>query len=499
MKDKTTPGSLVRIRRCKSGLIVLLIGTFFFLQPIFTKAQTVRVNSGDPVRFGMGYNTLTGTYAGNCTVDVQPGDIHPAGADFPSPGQLTTWEMTSVDDLLTLAQKLDLSASASASFFAGSASASTQFVSSRLFSSYHQFVYLSTTVANDTLVWTKPALTKENQHLYATNPFAFLTKCGDTFVRTVTSGGELTAIVNISTLAEQNSSSLSINISGNYGTVEGKAALRTSLEQYLLHRQASVKVMRAGGTGTLPSYSVEDLITATLSFGEVAAQNPYPTIAGLADYGTVVSTPSVLTGEQQIFIRPIFRAYVRAMQYSGDLDYVRLNTPEFRIMDFSKSKLKDPEKDFDLFRQHRQLVLGSGDFSFADVDKDKVNNAITVFQKYEDDLTALAYPCFLHPGTDCKGKIPNEPPRLKNLVRVFTHQENWDAKAGPVDIVLSNDWVCKVDTIIGHWNYGGGDLPCDRLPKSVINGHIVQGDFDASGAYYDNSGSCTYQFMCTRR
>jgi hypothetical protein len=89
-------------------------------------AQTLKYNPGDELRFGIGYNTLTGQYAGNCTKDLLPSDIKPAGSDEPDPGQLTRYELSSVQDLASLSEKLDFSASASASFVAGSVSASTQ-------------------------------------------------------------------------------------------------------------------------------------------------------------------------------------------------------------------------------------------------------------------------------------------------------------------------------------------------------------------------------------
>src|ERR1041385_3760006 len=102
-------------------------------------AQNIKFNVGDPMIYGMGYNTLTGTYAGNCTVPVVPSDIKPAGEDIPTPGQLTQYRLQSVESLETLSELMDFSASASASFAAGSASASMQYVRSKSFNAYHQF------------------------------------------------------------------------------------------------------------------------------------------------------------------------------------------------------------------------------------------------------------------------------------------------------------------------------------------------------------------------
>ena len=123
--------------------------TLFVVGAGVVMGQTIRYNVGDPTRFGLGYNTLTGEFAGNCTVDVNQGDIKPAGpGDAPPLGQLTSWELSSEQDLTTLSESLDFSASASASFTAGSVSASTQYVRSKTFNKYHEFLYVSAAVAN---------------------------------------------------------------------------------------------------------------------------------------------------------------------------------------------------------------------------------------------------------------------------------------------------------------------------------------------------------------
>ena len=175
----------------------IVITGLLVAMPVVIRAQTVKFNSGDPLRFGWGYNTLTGQYAGNCTNAVVQSDIQDAGDGVPSLGQLTKWELSSVQDLSSLSEKLDLSASASASFIAGSVSVSSQYVRSRSFDTFHQFLYVDAAVANFTRVWTKPTLRPDMQKLRHNNPLDFLNRCGDSFVQTITNGGELGAILDV--------------------------------------------------------------------------------------------------------------------------------------------------------------------------------------------------------------------------------------------------------------------------------------------------------------
>ena len=491
--------------------------------------QTVKFNVGDPLRYGMGYNTLTGQYAGNCTVDVLQTDIQDAGGDVPSPGQLTKWDLTSIENLSSLSEKLDFSSSASASFVAGSVSASAQYVRSRSFNTFHQFLYVDATVANITRVWTKPALQPDMAKLRQKNPLDFLKRCGDSFVKTITDGGELTAVLDLSTSASEDKSSLDVAISGNYGTVEGRAQLKTQLQQTLLNRQTKVTVVRAGGTGKLPSYSADDLIFASQNFPDAVQKHPYPMLAYLASYDTISPSPS-LTAKQEAFILPLFQAYRRSMQYSGDLAYIRGNTSEFRTLDFS-STLKsamatkkapaqepadaaawtafeealaaDTDVAFSLLTDPmKQMVFSSTDFVFQDIDKDQLDLVITNFELYSDKLGSLARLCLNDSKNGCSANAPSEPARIRHLVRVFSAQKDWDTAAGPVSIVLNSSWVVKVVDIIGNWRIADAPnapiVPCNtHLPKTVTNGYIVTGGFDSY--YQDNHGTCTYIFLGYRR
>ena len=485
--------------------------TLLLLVSTGAQSQTLKYNIGEPLRFGAGYNTLTGTYAGVCTVDVKDEEIQPAGEPALQPGQLTKWELTSVEDLTSLSRKLDVSASASASFVAGSASASVQYMDSKAFNSYHQFLYLDASVANATKIWTKPRLEKQWEQLRQSNPLAFLARCGDTFVKTITSGGALTAILDLSTSAQEDTSSLAVAISGNYGTVEGRAALHDQLQKTVTNRQTKVTVVRAGGTGSLPSYSAEDLIAASLTFPAVAEKQPYPMLAQLASYDTIAS-PVSLTTTQDAYIRPLFNAYRAAMQYLGDLTYVRAHTSEFRTLsrppEPGMASAQGPASqatpvDVQSFKlealtsSSKQRVVDDN-FVFNNIDKDELANLISTYEGYSDSLANLARTCLSNPKTGCKAAAPQAPAKMRALVRVFPDARNWDTKAGPVSIVLDSTSMCKVDAISGTWKPGDGrTLDCAGLPKTVTNGYIITGGFDSY--YPDNVGVCTWLLTCFRR
>jgi len=467
--------------------------------------QNVKFNIGDPMVFGMGYNTLTGTYAGNCTVPVLRTAIKPAG-ETATPGQLSQYRLQSVENLETLSELMDLSASASASFVAGSASASTEYSHSRQFNAYHQFVFVSVDVANDTNVWTQPALPLDMQTLRGTKPLEFLNRCGDSFVKTITTGGELSAVVDLSVSASEEKSSLNIAISGDYGSVEGRAKLHTALEHTLLNRQTNVSVLHAGGKSKLSSYSAEQLVAASLTFADEVQGRPWPMLAQVASYDTI-TTPANLTLKQERFIRPLFRSYKRGTQYLGDLAYINLHTSEFRVLSVPPATRAQPKGDPRAFKKEDKAAWETYSAALADDTKGRLDQLLTPkqkiaeFENVQDDLELLALGCLRDPDHSCAGSAPTMPSQIDNVVRTFPEQQPWDTAAGPVVINLDSAYVCKVTDVLGTWRIGDAAnapvLSCSVLPRSVSNSHIVTGGFDSY--YPDNHGTCTYQFLCYRR
>ena len=471
-------------------------------------AQIVQYNSGDPLRFGIGYNTLTGSYAGNCMNTVKQEDIKPAGSADLTPGQMTKWELFSTQDMTALSDKLDLSASASASFIAGSASASAKYIRSKSFNSYHEFLYLNASVANATQVWTVPTLTAPMLALRKRNPTDFLNRCGDAFVQTITSGGEMTAILDLSTSASEDTSSLDVAVSGNYGSVQGRAEMKQQLESKISSRQTKVTVIRNGGSGTLPAYSASELIAASLDFPNQILQDPAPMIAVVSSYDHV-APPIDLTYVQESYIQPLFRLYRRAMQYSGDLAYMKGHSSEFRTLSAPPAiqaaadakLLQETKASIAAFLGHTQSVF-STDFVFNDLDRAEVDDLANKYDTYSDTLGRLAKNCLTSPKTGCKDEPPPFPGKIDDVVRTFTQQTDWNTAVGPVSIVLDSAYVCKVSSVANSWRIADGVnapvLTCDStMPKTVTNGNIVTGAFDSY--YPDNHGICSYTFLCFRR
>jgi hypothetical protein len=284
-------------------------------------------------------------------------------------------------------------------------------------------------------------------------------------------------------------------------------------------------MMRAGGAKNLPSFSADDLIAASLSFPDTVQQHPYPMLAKLASYNTIAGSLS-LTATQEAFIAPLFRVYRRAMQYSGDLAYLRSHTSEFRTLSlpqapaaalaapakvpqtaaleewnsYSVAKASDQNYRMSLLLENKQMVV-STDFNFNDINKDDVDQTTNNWEALLDDLSRLAKGCLNEPKNRCSGNVPQEPARIRNLVRVFPVQKDWNTAAGPVSITLDSSYVCKVDNILGNWRIADAEnapvASCNNLPHQVTNGYIIQGGFDSY--YQDNHGTCTYQLMCYRR
>ena len=333
-------------------------------------------------------------------------------------------------------------------------------------------------------------------------PLDFLKACGDTFVKTITTGGELTAILDVTTTAQEDTSNLIVSVSGDFAGAQGRARLAQEVQQRLANHKTQVQMIRAGGSGPLPTYSADELIKASLDFPSVVAAHPVPLQAQLASYDTI-TPPVELTATQQAFIKPLFRSYQRTMQILGDLTYIQSHTAEFRRIVASPSQTSANIANATAvaeFVNKGQMVV-STDFDFGDLDKQRVDQSAREQQSYADQLEALATACLTDTKAKCSGSVPKGPVPLTDIVRVFEVGKDWQTNAGPVDITLDQAYYCAVDNISGNWKPGDGrTLSCnDSLPRSVIHGHIVVGGFDNPAQYGDNVGVCSYHFVCTRR
>ena len=480
--------------KCGSAVPAIAI---LILSPLPLTAQTVHYTKGKALEFGVGYNTLTGEYAGNCLTKADKGDIQPAG-NMPgkSPGQLTKWEMSSVQDISQLEEKLDFSASASASFAAGSASADVKYVKSRSFNKYHEFLYVDAAIANTTDVWTPPKNALKDNLDLRKRPLDFLRKCGDAFVRTITYGGELTAVVEINTQAEESTSAVGASVSGSYGTASAQADVTTRLRQAISSRAIHVEVFRNGGVGAIPDTTSDVLIKASQDFPTEVVTHPVPMEADLASYD-IIDPASPLTATQQQYIGPLFRMYQRVLASLGNLKYIKGHTGEFRVV-------SGPGVSPDALAT-QQTIQTTYDFSDAltQADKDRVNAAYDALDDLSHKLEAAASACLANTRR-CTGALPAFPEKEERatltVVRVFETTQPYDTHSGPVSISLPIDYMCRVENITGgdfvYW-IGHPNGHCSELPKGMTHGHILIGNWDSD--YSDNTGQCTYHFLCARK
>jgi hypothetical protein len=231
--------------------------------------------AGSDLKLGTGFDTLRYEPCGTAVEEKAD------SVTDPEKGQKTLYKLLIIEDERHFRETLSISASASFKGITGNASARMSLFRSVKIDTYSLYVLASVSVLNSTVGLQRPGLIETAREEWTrTRPRSqrnlFVTIFGDVFVTSITSGGELFALFELSCSSFEEKQSLAIQVSGSMGAWGGSADYQRSVEEFRKHKSLSLHIARDGGTGELPKPDLDSLLQAAQSFPNEVLEHPVP-------------------------------------------------------------------------------------------------------------------------------------------------------------------------------------------------------------------------------
>ena len=244
--------------------------------------QTLNYNGED---IGMGFNRDTGLAVGTALDFTLPvGELAQE-----SSGEVSI--VTSHEDLMT---KLHTSVEVGGRYYFLSGGGKVDYSNNTDYNTSSTFVLARSILQNTVQRGKEFILKPQFQHLHDTDPEAFNTAFGDSFVRAHFNGGEFYAMMRLTSTSSDTESKLatSLQLDLQGGVVAGsfKADLETAKSDKKNHTEFSVKFYQKGGTGANEigtTLDVDEIKTRMKAFPDAVKNHPFPYVIEVADYNTV--------------------------------------------------------------------------------------------------------------------------------------------------------------------------------------------------------------------
>ena len=247
------------------------------------RVEQVSDLSIEDIDYGKGYDQITDEIRGSCLEPVEPKTVPKAD------GMTTQYQLKMVESTKHLAKMLNVSAGASISSLFGSASAKMSLINESETQSNSVYALVVVSALNAPSIFDNAQLTRSAQNLLRTGAKRFREKCGDTFVSSITTGGEYFALIEMHTDSAAEKMDLKTSIEGSMGAWKAQAQMERALRQSSSARQISVSIQQIGGSGVNSAAcdSIECIIERSKSFPKIVAENPAVVSFKTSDYRTL--------------------------------------------------------------------------------------------------------------------------------------------------------------------------------------------------------------------
>jgi hypothetical protein len=215
--------------------------------------------SNSMVTLGRGYNSLTGCFRGNSVISG------PASPPSGNTGLRAQYSLTQIENYTEIRSYLGFTAGSSFNAFGAGGSFNSSYFKEAQLHRYSNYLLVLVTVTNSTEGLKEYVLRKDTLDIARkVSPDNFLTRFGDAFVDSTTSGGRFTALVEFLSEDRSQQEAVRSELKAHVGTWDTSIKFEQSLSSLKKDLVSRVKVFRDGGVGPLPEK--EDLIKAALHF-----------------------------------------------------------------------------------------------------------------------------------------------------------------------------------------------------------------------------------------
>ena len=233
---------------------------------------------------GMGYESLVDSLRGSCV------EFERAPQDNPG-AQVQDYVVREVTDDSQMSEVLALSASASYSALWGSAEGKAAFAKNVKVSQYSNTFAVRMSVRNSANTIVRPRLTRETAQLAKKSLHDFRLRCGNMFIQSIQTGGELNGFVRVETSDLSMQRTISASFSLDSTNLDASGTADAELKRALKYARKEAKIFQAGGSSAV-SLTVDELVAKVRGFPESVAKQPVTYAVYLADYRTVDGFPS---------------------------------------------------------------------------------------------------------------------------------------------------------------------------------------------------------------
>lgn len=221
---------------------------------------------------GAGYDVLTDQHSDGIVVQPRTGfEVRTAEGES---GQRITVDADVIEDTQEFRETLNVSISAAARGFGGKGSASYSLYREVKINSNDVFALIYVSVVNATQIMKDPVLTESartewNNQAASARKQAFVRAFGDSYISSVTTGGEFLALFILHTSSRSEKERVRASASASFASFKASGSYEKLTEFFNSHKRTSLKFFRNGGEGKWPEMTVEALLAAAREFPDL--------------------------------------------------------------------------------------------------------------------------------------------------------------------------------------------------------------------------------------
>lgn len=223
------------------------------------------------VTLGMGYDAI-GDALSDAIAAVPSGLV--VAPTISAGGQRVDVEIDVIENTQAFRETLNISASASARGLVGKGSASLQLFHEVEINSNDVFALIYVSVVNETISIADPRLSSTakaewNNQKPPLRKAAFVRVFGDSYVSSITTGGEFLALFRLQTSSRREREEIKVRAKASFAAFKASGSYDKLTEFFSSHTLTKTMVKRTGGFGSTPSHDIASLLKAAEHFPEM--------------------------------------------------------------------------------------------------------------------------------------------------------------------------------------------------------------------------------------
>ena len=420
-------------------------------------------NQTTPTPLGSGYAPTTNRILSSCVPAANTAFSNPKGSNS------SQIKISLIESYQSLADQTSSNASIGAKWGFGGASASISYFKSSKIDSHNVYFHISNRVVKSTEYLASPQLGDGLLSTYRQNPQRFHQVCGTEFIYSASRGGTLDIILRVSTNSREDKRRVTSSLGVNYYGASGSAEFKRKVAEVIKKNSMDFTFVRVGGNKDPVGVPIENLMDYALQFSEQIDESSAVVISvGTRSYSDhipeFIESSSVIARHE--WLAATFKLYDSAIGRTNDVKFAIENPRQFHPFDVNEA-LKE--------------VKALADY-------------VSSIEETASKCSQQAFD-FICPSMNLTLPKQASIKRYDEVIEVAHNMRSPFNKSFPAAM------SCLLTDATGYWFFRSDRMQskdCARV-KVVMNelGSFATANFDTH--YGDNSGKCTFTFVCMQR